>query len=537
MKYLLAESRSPLYASEAPAELHLQAGKIQNLRIAAQYLDGIVVPANETFSFWAQVPRPTRGRGFVAGRELREGCIIPSVGGGLCQLSNALFDAALTSGLEIVERHAHSRTIPGSAAEKGRDATIFWNYVDLRFRSASTFRIGVQLTDRELVVKITSQNEITAGGRLPEHVSGNPEPEVESCETCGVTSCFRHIHSPVKSNLTAWLVDAWTPEFNLYLESEHAGGDWLFVPLDGKRYRLRNYRWNSANFQSVRQAPWEVVVRSILSRRLAAQGARRQRAQIRFDEALASRYARNLPVLATHLVVSQNLLPILWRKGILGGRTFDVLMTRLPAHELQASLDSAFIRYPESNTLADFRAPAGYVEDEREALDAARHWITPHSAILKLAGPRARKLDWILPSKSNCRCSPDAPLLFPASTLARKGAYELREAARLLHLQVYLEGPCIEDPDFWAGIQTNRITEWPAELSSVVLPAWVEHQPRRLLRAVASGIPVIATDACGLDGLPGVTIVPRGDIDALVNALNIATAAPAVHPSCDNNRG
>jgi len=58
-------------------------------------------------------------RGFVAGRELREGCVIPSLGGGLCQLSNALYDAALKAGVEIVERHAHSQVIPASLAEVG----------------------------------------------------------------------------------------------------------------------------------------------------------------------------------------------------------------------------------------------------------------------------------------------------------------------------------------------------------------------------------------------------------------------------------
>lgn len=48
------------------------------------------------------------------------------------------------------------------------------------------------------------------------------------------------------------------------------------------------------------------------------------------DAELARIYARRIPYTATHLVVSQNLLPHLWREGALAGRTFDVLMTRLP---------------------------------------------------------------------------------------------------------------------------------------------------------------------------------------------------------------
>ncbi len=53
----------------------------------------------------------------------------------------------------------------------------------------------------------------------------------------------------------------------------------------------------------------------------------------------------------------------------------------------------------------------------------------------------------------------------------------------------------------------------------MILPAWVEHQPRRLLRAVAAGVPVITTDACGLEGVPGVITVPTGDVEALRKAI------------------
>ena len=47
-------------------------------------------------------------RGFATGRMLREGCPIPAIGGGLGQLSNALYEVALASGCRILERHAHS---------------------------------------------------------------------------------------------------------------------------------------------------------------------------------------------------------------------------------------------------------------------------------------------------------------------------------------------------------------------------------------------------------------------------------------------
>src|SRR5262249_53374938 len=88
---VLAETRSPLWSDPRLAERRFQLGKVHNLRRALRALDGIVVPAGETFSFWRQIGRPNRRRGFVAGRMLQQGCLVPSTGGGLCQLSNALY--------------------------------------------------------------------------------------------------------------------------------------------------------------------------------------------------------------------------------------------------------------------------------------------------------------------------------------------------------------------------------------------------------------------------------------------------------------
>src|SRR5687768_2406398 len=162
-KVIIAESRTPLSADGIETEKDLLLGKVHNLRVALRRLHGAEVPAGSIFSFWGQIGRASRWRGYVAGRELREGCIIPAIGGGLCQLSNALYDAALSAGFEIIERHAHTRIIPGSLAELGRDATVFWNYVDLRFKSSSAFRIEATMDADLLTVRFRS----SAGESLP----------------------------------------------------------------------------------------------------------------------------------------------------------------------------------------------------------------------------------------------------------------------------------------------------------------------------------------------------------------------------------
>jgi vancomycin resistance protein YoaR len=153
LRRVAAESRTPLWREVDGPERPMEIGKVQNLRVALRTLDGTLVPAGEVFRFWRQIGRATARRGYVAGRQLREGCLYPAVGGGLCQLSNALYDLALRSGCEIVERHPHTSVVPGSLAEEGRDATVAWNYIDLRFRPATDLRIEAMLTSDELVVR------------------------------------------------------------------------------------------------------------------------------------------------------------------------------------------------------------------------------------------------------------------------------------------------------------------------------------------------------------------------------------------------
>jgi vancomycin resistance protein VanW len=150
----LSEVVTPLYSGSDPGERLLQLGKVQNLRIAARAMDGLRLGAEEVFSFWAQVGRPSRARGFVEGRELRQGCLIPTVGGGLCQLSNSLYRAARHSGCEILERHGHTAPVPDSPFPPGEDATVFWNYVDLRFRAPRPLTLRVHLSRSDLLVRL-----------------------------------------------------------------------------------------------------------------------------------------------------------------------------------------------------------------------------------------------------------------------------------------------------------------------------------------------------------------------------------------------
>jgi vancomycin resistance protein YoaR len=190
--FVVAESRSALRSDSRAAEATLQEGKIHNLRLAAAELDGVLLPTGATFSFWKQIGRTSKRRGYTEGRMLQEGCLIPAIGGGLCQLSNALYDAALQAGCEIVERHAHSRIVPGSAAAAGRDATVAWNYVDLRFRTPHAIVIRVSLQDADLVVRFCAPPSAAQSFNPRPPVTDDAHATAQTCATCKQTTCFRH---------------------------------------------------------------------------------------------------------------------------------------------------------------------------------------------------------------------------------------------------------------------------------------------------------------------------------------------------------
>jgi hypothetical protein len=217
--------------------------------------------------------------------------------------------------------------------------------------------------------------------------------------------------------------------------------------------------------------------------------------------ALARRYAAMIDPMCRHLVVSQNLVPHLWQSGALGGRSFDVLLERWPVEELQRRLDVAKAANPGSTTLGDFRADPALARAEGEALAAAGRLITPHRALAAHFGSRAWRIDWKMPPPLVRESHGAATVFFPASRLGRKGAFELAEAmkgipdVRLIHLGRANEGAA--DPFTGISCEPCRMADLAAA-SVLVIPAWIEHQPRPALLALASGIPVIATEACGL---------------------------------------
>ncbi|MGN6111002.1 MAG: VanW family protein [Kofleriaceae bacterium] len=150
---IACEQRVPI--ARAGAHPQLEAGKRHNVRLAATAFHGVVISEDRPLSFWRTLGPATAARGFTWGMELRSGCAVPAIGGGLCLVSNALFAIAVEQGWRILERHGHSMAL---ADRHAFDATVAYPYVDLRIAPRrGTVVLDVAVRGDVLVVAVRGE--------------------------------------------------------------------------------------------------------------------------------------------------------------------------------------------------------------------------------------------------------------------------------------------------------------------------------------------------------------------------------------------
>lgn len=153
--------RVRLERRDPAADPTLEEGKRINVELAALRIHESWISVDHPFSFWRAVGAIRAADGYRAGLEIHGGCLVPSLGGGICLLSNALFAAAVDAGFDIHERHGHTReAVPDHQSIWGLDATVFHPYVDLRFaprEGSAVLRTFVDADD--LVVQILTDHE------------------------------------------------------------------------------------------------------------------------------------------------------------------------------------------------------------------------------------------------------------------------------------------------------------------------------------------------------------------------------------------
>jgi vancomycin resistance protein VanW len=166
LPWLISAHASILERDLQGVDPQLQRNKVQNLRLAAGRIDGVIMSPGETFSFWRLVGRATGRAGYTDGLVLRDGAASSGVGGGLCQISNMLHWLALHSDLTVTERHRHSfDPFPDSERRVpfGTGATLLDGIFDLKVTNATTHdhQFRLRLTDTELVGELRAAERPT----------------------------------------------------------------------------------------------------------------------------------------------------------------------------------------------------------------------------------------------------------------------------------------------------------------------------------------------------------------------------------------
>lgn len=130
--------------------------RLTNIKITSSRINETIIKSGEEFSFCDIVGRPSSDDGYKPADAFgKDGEKIKAIGGGNCQVSTTIYNAALkVDGLKITERHEHSRDV--AYIEDGKDATVAYDYLDLKFKNTNDFDIKLYCSanDNKVTVKI-----------------------------------------------------------------------------------------------------------------------------------------------------------------------------------------------------------------------------------------------------------------------------------------------------------------------------------------------------------------------------------------------
>lgn len=143
-----------------------------NATLAMRTLDGEVIAPGETLSFNGIVGSWSRDTGYKKAPVSFSGQLVSAFGGGVCQTSTTLYNAALLSGLEVTERHQH-RHAPGYVAP-GRDAAVAFHGLDLKIRNPYEFpvRVSTRVRGARLEVSFFGRHKPEDSPRIMSQIHG-----------------------------------------------------------------------------------------------------------------------------------------------------------------------------------------------------------------------------------------------------------------------------------------------------------------------------------------------------------------------------
>lgn len=107
--------------------------RVHNIELASSILNKHLIAPGDVFSFNQIVGDTTPDKGYKEALIIQGGEFTTGYGGGVCQVSSTLYNAALLSNMQILERHNHR--FMAAYISAGRDAAVSYGTYDLKFRN------------------------------------------------------------------------------------------------------------------------------------------------------------------------------------------------------------------------------------------------------------------------------------------------------------------------------------------------------------------------------------------------------------------
>lgn len=368
----------------------------------------------------------------------------------------------------------------------------------------------------------------------PAHAAG-------SCASCDQHTCALNAQGRLQDSATdehALLLSHYAPSLDewvvQFLKNQSLEQVDLYIP---GHLRRKPPSWQCVHqCRAVHSFVSPVIWRALALRWQQWRRGPRQAAWELFERRLARRISERLPPSVRTLTVSQDLLPFLQQMQTLGGREYDVLMHRPARSWLQGLLDEAQQRYPDLQTLSDFRSPPAVNRAEDVALAQARSLVTsnyflaglyPQRSVLISQGCHGAAQASATPPLSNKR-----RIAFLGPTLGRNGAGLVRDVMREVQERIIVFGANLESADFWSGVVTEERPLPFDPVSRALKPEWLQDVGLLLVPRLASvdaslvksfhqqGITVVTTPISGLTAQPGIEIVEPFDRAEAVSVVS-----------------
>lgn len=157
------EIKYPIINYESGFDIKYQYNKKHNLSLVKESLDGLLIKPNETFSFNLTTRYSDKEQKYKEGLVIKNNEMNTAIGGGLCQMSNNLYEAILNTPLTVIERVPHRTDYFKTDESKtlGLDATISSGWIDLKFKNETldTYQLNIDIINDDLTIKILSNKK------------------------------------------------------------------------------------------------------------------------------------------------------------------------------------------------------------------------------------------------------------------------------------------------------------------------------------------------------------------------------------------